>query len=247
MLRAFLGALGFFSRIPVPHGEAHWQAFARTPATFPLVGYLLGAIVALPLLAPVPAPIGAVAFVAWLYLVTGITHLDGLADLGDAVAVHGSTAERRAVMADPTVGAGGVLAIGLVLLALVAGGLVLVTLPYRALAIVVTAEVGAKTGMAIVGCLGTASHEGLGSAITERATPWSLPLVGLLAVPAALLTWPRPLPAVVALTVAVLAAPLVLVSSRRLFDGVSGDVLGATNELARVAALNAGVIAWTLS
>ena len=29
--------------------------------------------------------------------------------------------------------------------------------------------------------------------------------------------------------------------------GVSGDVLGATNELARVAGLHAGVVAWTLS
>jgi adenosylcobinamide-GDP ribazoletransferase len=29
--------------------------------------------------------------------------------------------------------------------------------------------------------------------------------------------------------------------------GVSGDVLGATNELARLAALHLGVIAWTLS
>jgi adenosylcobinamide-GDP ribazoletransferase len=33
--------------------------------------------------------------------------------------------------------------------------------------------------------------------------------------------------------------------ARRRLGGVSGDVMGAANELARLVALHAGVIAWT--
>ncbi|TVT93597.1 adenosylcobinamide-GDP ribazoletransferase, partial [Haloferax volcanii] len=34
---------------------------------------------------------------------------------------------------------------------------------------------------------------------------------------------------------------------RARLGGVSGDLLGATNELARAAAVHAGVVTWTLS
>ncbi|OYR41115.1 hypothetical protein DJ82_06300 [Halorubrum sp. Ib24] len=50
---------------------------------------------------------------------------------------------------------------------------------------------------------------------------------------------------VAALLAALATAALLRRWSRRRLGGVSGDVLGATNELARVAALHAGVIAWT--
>ena len=48
-----------------------------------------------------------------------------------------------------------------------------------------------------------------------------------------------------ALLAALTAAWLLRRWARRRLGGVSGDALGATNELARVAALHAGVIAWT--
>ncbi len=47
------------------------------------------------------------------------------------------------------------------------------------------------------------------------------------------------------LLAAVLAALFVFHWARVNLNGVSGDVLGATNEIARVAALHAGVITWT--
>ncbi|MDB9274189.1 adenosylcobinamide-GDP ribazoletransferase, partial [Halorubrum ezzemoulense] len=50
-----------------------------------------------------------------------------------------------------------------------------------------------------------------------------------------------------AITAAVVVAALAFAWARSRLGGVSGDVLGATNELARVVGLHAGVIAWTLS
>ncbi|WP_135820623.1 adenosylcobinamide-GDP ribazoletransferase [Halostella litorea] len=246
---ALRGAVGFLTRLPVGRDERAWRAFRATPAAFPLAGYLVGALVALPFVAApfLPAATVAFAYVVAVYAVTGINHVDGVADLGDAAVVHGDAAERREVMRDTTVGVGAALAVGGVLLGLGLGALALAAAPVRAAAAVVVAtEVGAKAGMAAVACVGTATHEGLGSALTRNAAPRSFALPALLSAPAALLAWPGVAPAA-ALGGALAAGAAVVGWARAALGGVSGDAFGAVNEVGRVAGLHAGVIAWTLS
>jgi len=254
---ALLGAVGFLSRLPVGHTEAGWEAFRSSPATFPLAGYLVGALVALPpvigslLPVRVSTPTLAFAFVVGVYAVTGINHADGVADLGDAAVVHGDARRRREVLTDTTVGVGAVLAVALVVVGLATAGAVLAELarlaPVAALGVVVAAEVGAKAAMAALVCLGDAPHEGLGAALTSAAGPRSAVPVAVATAPAALLAWPRLLPGVAVLAAAALVAGAALWWARSRLGGVSGDVLGATNETARVLGLHVGVFAWTLS
>jgi len=251
---ALRGALGFFSRLPIGTDERAWDAFRARPLVFPVAGALVGGLVALPLALPVPAPTAAFAFVAWLYLVTGIAHLDGLADVGDASVVHGDPDDRAAVMKDTAVGVGGALAVGLAVTGVGLAGLSLAELPLAALlslaelplaalGIVVAAEVGAKAGIGVLAGLGTARHDGLGARVTEGSGP--LAAVGSVAIaaPAAAFTWPHPA-AAAGLAAALVTAGGTLALARRLLGGVSGDVFGASNELARLAGLHAGVIAW---
>jgi adenosylcobinamide-GDP ribazoletransferase len=226
------------------HDETAWEAFRNAPITLPLAGYVLGALVALALLLPGPSPTVALLFVVGIYVVTGINHIDGVADLGDALAVHGNAAKRREVMKDTTVGVGGVLAVALVVLGGGTAGVALAELPVRAVFLVVTAEIGAKLGMAVLVCLGSAAHEGLGSALTGNE-PRAVVSPVLVAVPAALLAWPRVVSGVATLLAAVVAALFVFRWAQVNLGGVSGDVLGATNEIARVVALHAGVVTWT--
>ncbi|MFC7186738.1 adenosylcobinamide-GDP ribazoletransferase [Halorubrum yunnanense] len=254
---ALRGALGFLTRIPVGRSEAAWEAFSRAPWTFPVVGYLVGGLVALPLLLPAPAPTVALAFPLAVYAVTGITHLDGVADLGDAAVVHGEPERRREVLKDSALGVGGTVALVAVVLGLATAAFGLVEAATAAgapgvrdrlgvaVGVVVAAEVGAKAATATLVCVGDAAHEGLGSALTEGATAGSALPVLALAAPAALLAWPRLLPGAAALLAALATAELLRRWARRRLGGVSGDALGATTELARVAALHAGVIAWT--
>ncbi|WP_096393972.1 adenosylcobinamide-GDP ribazoletransferase [Halorubrum trapanicum] len=264
---ALRGALGFLSRIPVGRDDADWEAFRRTPAALPAVAYALGALIALPVAAaalapvPVPSPTIAAAFPAWLYLVTGITHLDGVADLGDAAVVHGDVDRRREVLKDAALGVGGAAALALALFGLATAGTVAVDLArlslVDAVALVIAAEVGAKAATATLVCVGDAPHEGLGSALTEESGPRALVGVALATAPAALLGFPSLRPEALAFgsayyPAAALAAALTVAGvtyawANARLGGVSGDVLGATNELARVVGLHAGVIAWTLS
>ncbi|MEF8825418.1 MAG: adenosylcobinamide-GDP ribazoletransferase [Halapricum sp.] len=251
VLNALRGGLGFLSRLPVGHDEKSWSAFRRQPAAFPLVGYMIGVLLAAPLFVLRPGTTAAAAFLVWVYLLTGVSHADAVTDLGDALAVHGDPEKRRSVMRDTAVGVGGVLALGLVLTTL---ALAAVQLAETALegeiaavfAIVVASEVGAKAAMATVVCLGEATHEGLGSALTAESGSRSLVPVLIAVIPVAGLTLVTPA-APVSTVAALLASVAVLRVARTTFGGVSGDVIGATNEVARVVALHAGVMLWTLS
>lgn len=242
-MTALRGAVGFFSRLPIGTDERAWNAFRTTPLVFPLAGGLIGGLIVLPLALSLPAPTVALAFVAWVYLVTGITHLDGIADLGDAVVVHGDPEDRVAVMKDTAVGVGGVLAVALVVTGLALAAVSLTELPRAALGIVVAVEVGAKASLAVLAGLGTARHDGLGAQVTDESTPLAAIGAVVLAAPAAAFTWPRPA-AAVGLAAGLATAGGMLVFARWLLGGVSGDVFGASNELARVVGLHAGVIAW---
>ncbi|MDS0260611.1 adenosylcobinamide-GDP ribazoletransferase [Haloarcula sp. S1CR25-12] len=246
MWRALRGSLGFLSRLPVGGGEAAWAAFTATPAAFPLAGYVVGGLVALPFLAAgsLPGPVVAAAYLASVVAVTGVNHADGLADLGDAAAVHGGPAERREVMRDTTVGVGAVLALGTGLLGLAFGALAVAALPAAvAVAVVVASEVGAKLAMAALACLGSPSHEGFGATMLDGNGPLDLIVALAAALPVAVVVVPVTAVAVVA---ALAVAVLVRRWARHRLGGVGGDVFGATNELARVVALHSAVAAWHL-
>ena len=236
--------MGFLTRVPVGGSERDWNRFRAFPAAFPLVAYPLGFAVAVPLvLAPAPA-VAAFGYLVALVALVGIPHLDGVADLGDAIAAHGADATASALK-DTATGVGAIVAVAVVVSGLVLGTFGLAGLPVAtAVGIVVAAEVGAKLGMATVACLGTAPHDGLGAAFTGSCGP--LLLVGpvLAALPAALFLAS---PVVGVATVA--AGPAVAVVAIRwangALGGVNGDVFGATNEFARVLGLHVGVITWT--
>lgn len=244
VLTALRGAVGFLTRVPIGQDAASWDAFRTTPVAFVLAGFLVGVALALPFFLPVAAPVTALVFLGWLYAVTGIPHADAIADLGDAAAVHGTPADRRGVMQDTTVGVGGVLALGFVLIGYWSAAVELAAFPLRAVPLVVTAEVGAKLAMATITCLGTPTHSGLGAAVAGGLTPRSLGLPVVVALPAAGFTWPNPA-AAVAVVAAFAAGLMVLGWATRRLGGVSGDVIGGANELARLAALLAGVVTWT--
>ncbi|MFC7204529.1 adenosylcobinamide-GDP ribazoletransferase [Haloferax namakaokahaiae] len=253
VLTAFRGGLGFLTRLPVSGSEETWDAFRRSPGVFPLVGYVVGALAAIPLFLPLPVATSAAGYVVTLYLVTGVTHADGLADLGDAAVVHGDADRRLDVLKDSQTGVGGVLALGvtLVVLALGALGLAGASGPLgltAGVAIAVAAEVGAKAGMATLVCIGSPAHEGLGSALVGENGTDRLLGVAFASLPLALLAayaggW--------AILAAFACGPLVALAmrswGRNRLGGTSGDLIGATNELARASAIHIGVVVWTLS
>ena len=132
-VRHFLLAIQFFTRIPVTGRLADWVGFSpvmfrASAAHFPGVGVLIGTLVAgqtailLGLLPPGPfAPlVGAVMGTVLSVMVTGGFHEDGLADVADGLGGSSDRDRALVIMKDSRVGAFGVLAVVLALLAKVA-------------------------------------------------------------------------------------------------------------------------------
>jgi adenosylcobinamide-GDP ribazoletransferase len=242
-LTALRGAFGFLSRLPVGHDRDAWEQFIQSPITFPISGMLIGSILSIPFVVAgtLPAPTIAVAYLGLIALVTGVNHIDGLADLGDAAAVHGPPETRREVMRDTTVGVGAVFAVGTILVGLGFGAVAVAGLaPVSAVIIVIASETSAKLAMATLACFGTPSHEGFGSTLTDGNEPRGMIPSLAVSVPVAALT----LPAAVAVATGPIVGFVIRRWATRTLGGVSGDVFGATNEITRVTALHAAVIAW---
>jgi len=247
-LVAIRGAVAFLTRLPVGGGQAGWEAFRQRPYTMVLVGYLVGTLAGAAFFLPLQPTTVVAAYLVVLYAISGLTHADGLADLGDALAVHGDSERRREVLKDSSTGVGGVLLLGVSLIVLTLGALAFAGVtPMTALRVAIAAEVGAKLGMVLVVCYGRSAHEGLGSQLVDRLDSTHMPAALLAAVPVLLLAPTGSMPA---LAGALAAGPLVgvvtLTWAHSRLGGVNGDVLGATNEIGRAVGLHLGVSLWIL-
>jgi adenosylcobinamide-GDP ribazoletransferase len=118
-------AAQFLTRVPVPAVENYSAAeFSRSSAWFPLIGLCIGVVVSVVLFVCAhrsTALAAVLGVVAWVWL-TGALHLDGLADLTDALAAaHRDPQRFFAVLADPHLGTFGVVSVVLVLMLKAAG------------------------------------------------------------------------------------------------------------------------------
>ncbi len=114
----FLAALQFLTTIPTPHITRE-EEFGKSAAYFPVVGLIIGLILAGAnwLLAFIlPAPVANVLIIVLLVILTGAMHLDGLADTCDGIAGHKPVEERWRVMHDSRSGAFGIVGVALLLL-----------------------------------------------------------------------------------------------------------------------------------
>lgn len=230
-MRSIVTAIRTLTILPCPGQDT--DDFASTFPFFPAVGALIGSLVVLTLYGFTATTgwtegAGAVAAVVAVLITRGL-HIDGLADVSDALGA-GRTLERRLeIMKDPHTGAFGVMAIaGDLLLKTVAlahlaavGQWVLALLPF-----IVSRTV--QVLMAV--SLPYARPEG-GKA--ERFVRQARPLHLVLALIVALgcCTVIGQLAGVILLLQGLALAVLLRFWIKRNFGGVTGDLLGTTNEV----------------
>ena len=245
-LRSLAAAFGFLTRLPLPAGRTGGEDLACSPSFFPLVGYALGGLLAAAalLLEPRLSPaLTGVALVALLAAVTGGLHLDGVADVFDALGgARGDRERALAIMRDSRIGAHGAAALFLVLIAkaiclaevVAASDLGGQRLSGRALLPLVAFPAVARwTVVASMTLFPYVRQEGLGTAFRDEHKGRQLAWATVLVVP--ILVAGRSLAVA---SVAALAAGLALgLWMRRRIGGLTGDVYGATIEIAEVAFL----------
>lgn len=245
MLRDFAVALQFLTRIPVPMAGLDPSDLSRAAAWFPLVGAAIGALAALlyHLLIPhLPRPLCALLVATFLVLITGGLHEDGLADSADGFGGGWNREQTLAILRDSRIGSYGALAL---ILSLGARVLLLATMPPgRVTAFLVAAHTLCRwTALPLSTALAPARGlDGQGSRIAGR-TGWDRLLLGTVlaaGIVGLILRRQAWTPSVATLLVTLFSG----LYYRRRIDGITGDCMGATNQLAEIAVYLCG--AWTL-
>ncbi len=231
----------FFTLLPSERNATLGEA-ARTSHLLPLVGLATGLPGAALLLAGIfPPGVAAALALAVALLAAGLHHTDGVLDVGDALMVRGAPARRREVLKDHRIGAGGLGALFFVYApALAALAAVADVSPYLAAISFLASEVAARSAMLLTLLFGRPATEGSSSVhfvcalkVKSRRTSAIVLALALPAVIALPLGWG----ALAVLLAAPAVALLALRVSAAAFGGISGDVSGATGELARVVLL----------
>ncbi|HET6581369.1 MAG TPA: adenosylcobinamide-GDP ribazoletransferase [Methanoregula sp.] len=226
-MKALISLLQFTTIFPLGRQQdlAH---FARHSYLYPCAGYIIGGLVALPVFFIADRAIASAVAVALFLLISGAHHFDGLLDLGDGLMAHGDREKRIRALTDRNVGAGGIAAGIAVTLLLFAG---LIASPSIVYAIII-GEVCAKFSMAFLTAFGTPFREGIHSYLHQYSRPVFPFIAGLFCIPLMLLpVSPFKLAGAAGVMI---ACPLILsIVSRRLFGGMNGDVVGASNEITR--------------
>ena len=231
-------AVSWLSVLPVPANRVDERACRQAIAWAPLVGALLGAfgaalMWALTALGAAPLLAGLLT-VGALVLVTRGMHVDGLADTVDGLGCYGPPERALTVMRDG--GAGPFAVVALVLaLGVQVVGLAELAASGDWSAVVLACAVGRA---AFVLCCArgvpAARPEGMGALVAGTQPPWLVAAWWLVLLAAsAFQWWSGPVAVLVAAGVLLLFVRHV----RRRFGGITGDVLGASSEIATTIAL----------
>jgi len=240
MLKEIKNLLSFLTILPVSMDKDCLTDAAKGMFLFPLIGAFIGFLAGifawvtsqfLPSLV-----VGALAL-GFLLLITGLHHTDGLLDFGDGVMYHGSAERKIEIMHDQLTGAGG-LTLGIMTFLITALSIAELNMDTIIQSLIIV-EVAAKLSMVIGAWAGKAVHTGMSSSFIEamHGKKGNARLIAALALSfgiAVPLLW---LTGAVTVLAAVIASLIMVGISHRHFKGVTGDVLGAMNELTRMVSL----------
>ena len=219
---------------------------ARNMWAFPLIGAFLGLLsglfgwVAYHFLPDIVAGALILALLLWM---TGLHHMDGLLDFGDGIMAHGTFERKIEVMHDRFTGAG---AIGLVLMTYLVTALAFgelgrnVSFGNFGVPLVVPAliavELCAKLSMVIVAWAGKSVHQGMNSPFLEamHGSQGNLRLVVALVISFAVAVPLLGLTGILVVVAGLITGLVMVAVAHKHFNGVTGDVFGATNELTRL-------------
>jgi adenosylcobinamide-GDP ribazoletransferase len=236
-MRALVAAFAFLTRLPVWVGPLRDQDLGRSVAFFPMVGLVLGLMItglSYLLVGSLPPLLIAVLMVALLAALTGAIHLDGVADMFDAVGGgRGDRMRMLSIMHDSRIGAHGASALILLLTAKVVA--IAEAVQRRdLLSLMAFPAVGRWAVVPLIVFFPYARPEGLGREFNGEARSLQVVvatatmLLVIVALGVRLL-----IPALVAGAAALLLALWL----RRLLGGLTGDIYGAAVEIAEVSML----------
>ena len=220
-----------------PSSNATLENIAKYMYFFPVVGIVIGLLIGSFgfglsfILDPLLVSLLVVTSIA---IVTGIHHADGLADFADGLMVKGDKNKKLKAMKDISTGSAGIVGIVLYLIGLIIT--ISLTTGFDLFKAILISEILAKFSMVLMASLGNSASVGSNSPFVEIMKNKKKLAVAfvIMLIPVLLIGETTGL---IMIGVAVTLTLFLLALSTRSFGGITGDVLGATNELTRLASL----------
>jgi adenosylcobinamide-GDP ribazoletransferase len=247
LVAELLACLRFCTRLPLPalsfEKAPHEMPVGAGARMLPIAGAVIGAIAAITLFIAAklgfPPPLAALVSIACLTVLTGGLHEDALADFADATAAT-TPEERLAIMKDSRIGAFGALALVLGMLARVISIAAIAThsLCLACWVLFATAAVSRTLTLLALYLLPPARADGAGFAAAAPSEPAVAiaALIGFVLGLSPLLAGADFWRVFIALALSIAAAYGVTALARELFKGQTGDVAGASQQAAEIAA-----------
>ena len=235
MLKEISSVFSFLTIIPSNNTDL--GTVAKYMHVFPIIGIGIGLLIAsigFGLSFFLEPLIVALLVVVSIAVITGIHHTDGLADFADGLMTRGTKEKKRNAMKDLSTGSAGIVSVVLYIVgAIIALSL---TTGYELFQAILLSEILAKFSMVLMAGIGKSAAVGSNSPFMQiMKDKRRLAVAGVITI----------IPLVVIggttgliLFGASIGITLFLIGlSTRSFGGITGDVLGATNELTRLSSL----------
>ena len=235
MLKEISSVFSFLTIIPSNNTDL--GTVAKYMHVFPIIGIAIGLLIAsigFGLSFFLEPLIVALLLVASIAVITGIHHTDGLADFADGLMTRGTKEKKRNAMKDLSTGSAGIVSVVLYIVgAIIALSL---TTGYELFQAILLSEILAKFSMVLMASIGKSAAVGSNSPFMQiMKDKRRLAVAGVITI----------IPLVVIggttgliLFGASIGVTLFLIGlSTRSFGGITGDVMGAANELTRLSSL----------
>ena len=235
MLKEISSVFSFLTIIP--SNNSNLETVAKYMHVFPIIGIAIGLLIGSIgfglsfFLEPLVVSLLVVVSIA---IITGIHHTDGLADFADGLMTRGTKGKKRKAMKDLSTGSAGIVSVVLTIVGVIIA--LSLTTGYELFQAILLSEILAKFSMVLMASIGKSAAVGSNSPFMQiMKDKRRLAVAGVITI----------IPLVVIggtvgliLFGASIAVTLFLVGlSTRSFGGITGDVMGATNELTRLSSL----------
>jgi len=236
MLKEIGSVFSFLTIIPT--GTANLETIAKYMYLFPVVGIAIGLVVGgfgfgLSFIGLEPLIVGLLV-VAVIALITGIHHTDGLTDFADGLMAKGTKEKKLQAMKDLSTGSAGIVTVVLYIVGMIIA--LSFMEGYFLFQAILVSEIMAKFSMVLMASAGQSAALGSNSPFVQvmKDKKKFVASIALTIIPLVIVAGST---GMIVFAAGVILTLFLVGISTRSFGGITGDVLGASNELTRLSSL----------
>jgi adenosylcobinamide-GDP ribazoletransferase len=242
VIKSIIEIISFLTVIPVHKfsRSAGLESISKNMHLFPIIGLIIGVL---------SIPIVIISFhffnnlisgfliTSFLIIITGVHHTDALADFSDGLMVKGNKEKKYKVIHDPMIGSAGTVAIISYFI-----GMVVTISSFtgieKLITSIVISEIIAKYAIVLQAFFSESAWEGYSSLFTKNMKSRRKIIISTTITAILVISIGQSIHLLIQVfIIGLICCLLIIYISKKNFGGVSGDVMGATNELARLCCL----------